>query len=310
MMWFNNNKGGLIITLAAVLFGIFLGLILSWDRYRAEAVVGGVGNLGDWSISNKHLHNLSSNASTDAGRIRAALGDTGTTEICIFCHTPHRAIENATLINAPLWNHSLSTASYDLNGVPSTLINTSTIVPDGAAKLCLSCHDGTVGIGATNTKTIEVIGDCLDADGSLEDDPACPNTLGLVISHHIFSVPMNTDLRSNSITLCQNGTSSTWLKYPWEDTVNAPAQPNDVLLRPTAQSYISNTGIDGADVPVGGGKYTAGYKYGVQCSTCHDPHLYWEYSGSSCKYLVAGACSAAPAGWDPLCLACHSSDCP
>lgn len=65
-------------------------------------------------------------------------------EYCIVCHTPHNA--DATVAGSPLWNHKVTTASY-------TLYNSATLKatmgqPDGPSKLCLSCHDGTVGTQA------------------------------------------------------------------------------------------------------------------------------------------------------------------
>jgi predicted CXXCH cytochrome family protein len=88
-------------------------------------------------ISSKH--NLSVSGSGD---IRATLES----EICIFCHTPHRATGAQ-----PLWNHTLSDATY-------TPYNSSTIKaavgqPNGSSKLCLSCHDGTVALGKINSRS-------------------------------------------------------------------------------------------------------------------------------------------------------------
>ncbi len=87
-------------------------------------------------ISSKH--NLSV---TGSGDIRATMES----EICLFCHTPHRATGAQ-----PLWNHTLSDATY-------TPYNSSTIKatvgqPTGASKLCLSCHDGTVALGMVNSR--------------------------------------------------------------------------------------------------------------------------------------------------------------
>lgn len=74
-----------------------------------------------------------------------------TTEICVVCHTPHNA--NTTVLNAPLWNHSLSAvATYTMYS--SATMNSTAGQPDGSSKLCLSCHDGTVALenfgGVTN----------------------------------------------------------------------------------------------------------------------------------------------------------------
>ncbi len=61
-------------------------------------------------------------------------------QICNVCHTPH----NSGSAIAPLWNHTLSTASYTVYTSPS--LNATVGVPSASSKACLSCHDGTVAI--------------------------------------------------------------------------------------------------------------------------------------------------------------------
>lgn len=64
-------------------------------------------------------------------------------EICIACHTPHNA--DATVANAPLWNHELSAVvSYTLYS--SNTLDATVGQPGASSKLCLSCHDGTVAL--------------------------------------------------------------------------------------------------------------------------------------------------------------------
>ena len=63
-------------------------------------------------------------------------------EICKVCHTPHNAI--TTVTNAPLWNHQMTNATFQL--YTSATMNATTGQPDGSSKLCLSCHDGTVAL--------------------------------------------------------------------------------------------------------------------------------------------------------------------
>lgn len=74
-----------------------------------------------------------------------------TTETCIFCHTPHKAITNADI---PLWNQELSTvssygtySSSTMDGSPTDL-GGATESSATISNLCLSCHDGTVAIGS------------------------------------------------------------------------------------------------------------------------------------------------------------------
>lgn len=72
-------------------------------------------------------HNLSSTGpviTTDA-----------TTEICVFCHTPHKASPSA-----PLWNKAVQSTSYTAYG--TTTAGTVVGAPGGSSLACLSCHDG------------------------------------------------------------------------------------------------------------------------------------------------------------------------
>jgi predicted CXXCH cytochrome family protein len=94
-----------------------------------------------------------------------------TTEICIVCHTPHNA--NTTVLNAPLWNHALSTvATYTMYS--SATMNSVAGQPDGSSKLCLSCHDGTVALenfGGVTSGTNVMIGGALMGTDLSNDHP-------------------------------------------------------------------------------------------------------------------------------------------
>lgn len=80
----------------------------------------------------------------------------GLSASCLYCHAPHSGVGG----NTPLWNQTLSTATY--------LPYTSTTYPEkgnplptlgGDSSLCLSCHDGTVAPGQTVAyKTIPMTG--------------------------------------------------------------------------------------------------------------------------------------------------------
>jgi hypothetical protein len=89
-------------------------------------------------------------------------------QICLPCHTPHNAESDA----APLWNHELSVASYNLYSSPS--MNATVGQPTGASKLCLSCHDGTVAVdsfgGQTGTIFISAFGADVDLTTDLSND--------------------------------------------------------------------------------------------------------------------------------------------
>jgi predicted CXXCH cytochrome family protein len=91
--------------------------------------------------------------------------------ICIVCHTPHGA--DTTVTDAPLWNHAVTTATYTLYAGSSTL-NATIGQPNGVAKLCLSCHDGTVAIdsygGNTGTQLVDALNVNANVGTNLADD--------------------------------------------------------------------------------------------------------------------------------------------
>ena len=64
------------------------------------------------------------------------------TRICVFCHTPHNAAPRS-----PLWNRRLEPRAYQVYASP-TLRAGPLPQPSGPTKLCLSCHDGTIAMGA------------------------------------------------------------------------------------------------------------------------------------------------------------------
>src|ERR1700686_5562355 len=63
---------------------------------------------------------------------------------CTFCHAPHSGLGGIT----PLWNQKLSTQSYTPYTSTTDPQQGKTQPPLGiTSSLCLSCHDGTVGVG-------------------------------------------------------------------------------------------------------------------------------------------------------------------
>lgn len=70
-----------------------------------------------------------------------------TTEICIFCHTPHGGDQSVT---APLWNRSVSsTGVYTRFSSLNRITFDASEAPVGSVSIaCLSCHDGTQAMDA------------------------------------------------------------------------------------------------------------------------------------------------------------------
>lgn len=68
-------------------------------------------------------------------------------EVCVFCHTPHNAVPDV-----PLWNHDLSAVTtyqvYTSPTLDSTPLDFAGPGNTNVSNLCMSCHDGTVGLGS------------------------------------------------------------------------------------------------------------------------------------------------------------------
>ena len=75
-------------------------------------------------------------------RARGRSARSGETRICVFCHTPHNATPES-----PLWNRELEPQIYTVYASP-TLRAGALPQPFGPTKLCLTCHDGTIAMGA------------------------------------------------------------------------------------------------------------------------------------------------------------------
>jgi len=105
---------------------IAAGTASAVDTYNQDAMASGIG------MSRHNLGSLGNPTSTSFFTTNA------TTEICVFCHTPHHS---ATASGTPLWNRSVSTTAFTAYG--TTIGGTPTDVNQGGATLaCLSCHDG------------------------------------------------------------------------------------------------------------------------------------------------------------------------
>ncbi len=190
-------------------------------------------------------HNLSTSG---PGPVKA----TTETRVCIFCHTPHGAV------TTPLWNHSLSQASYTLPSSLlmeewSTLLSHPQTPPDGDSRLCLSCHDGTIALGAivnlSNAATTVTMQDSgtghITPEGVLTS--ASPAYIGTELSgQHPVSIEVNLSLINDKNTQCGTNEVSFGLIFP----------QRPIKLTPTDNRYGigPSTGV------------------GVQCASCHDAH--------------------------------------
>lgn len=97
-------------------------------------------------------HDLSKNST-------AAIRSGNQSQICVFCHTPHNAIQNV-----PLWNRSGASAAsayrlYTSSKSLTTVAHNASLYNDSQSLFCMSCHDGTVGELASRVNKMGVTDD-------------------------------------------------------------------------------------------------------------------------------------------------------
>ena len=108
-------------------------------------------------------HNLSVSG---PGTVKAA----AEAEVCIFCHTPHGATQEA-----PLWNRYSAGTAY--TRYTSSTAKATFGQPTGASKLCLSCHDGTVALGMVRSRATQI-----PFSGGIHNMPPGRSNLGTDLS--------------------------------------------------------------------------------------------------------------------------------
>jgi len=231
-------------------------------------------------------HNLSA---TGTGLITTSDDD----QVCVFCHTPHGATISP---GAPLWNRRLSTQTYTT--YTSSSLDAETIAgqlqqPAGSSKLCLSCHDGSLAIGAVNVSggqqnvTFNMTGTGAGGEMPAGDGAQTGYTRNLGIdltNDHPISLTFDTTLAIADGELRDPATSD-------EIGLRSPGVRPMFPLEPTGPANESQ----------------------MQCASCHDPHLP-DTGGEPRKFLRGNRLQqidpvgAFDADNDIACLGCHDKD--
>lgn len=263
-------------------------------------------------------HNLSSlgGSPTRASGDPATLPDgqmqtVNTSEICVYCHTPHNASALDAQGNyiAPLWNRRVgqteagapvSYTPYASNSLDSGILAS----PNGSSKLCLSCHDGTIALGnvatisgqgrslsgpAGSDSGVKVPFQTVTASGSVVGATTMPDG---VLANTGFTRRLGTDLSNDhpisvaytrnlaiadgelrTGNLDPNGTETVVI-----DGSNLAAGSNG-WLRASFNAAVARRGsgfrallpLETSGSP--SGSSTPSGAGTVQCATCHDPHI-------------------------------------
>jgi len=241
-------------------------------------------------------HNL---GSTGTGTNRTL----NTTEICVFCHTPH----GVDSTGAPLWNKLLPTnTSYTTYASLNSSTMDGIVGKPGAISLaCLSCHDGAqamdniinapgsgnydptgggaAGIGLTWVGDHQIAGKLINAGGSaamLSTDLSNDHPIGLDYcggpKAGVIGTCKNPDFAPPGAPSGQMATGPWWVDTA--DGTTGVRQKTDIIL------YAANS------------DRTTGIGPQVECGSCHDPH---SSNGLFLRRLAGNANSTT-------CLSCHT----
>lgn len=223
----------------------------------------------------KGVHNLSSGATDPYGRTQYM---SNADEICVFCHTPHSGT-----LDGPLWNRNDATpASWQhYNTATLTALGVSTSrTPNNESMLCLSCHDGSIGvfrvINVPNTAPTNPIVSLYGNDPTVE----IAGVDGLA-GARIGGAPFQGDGAGTG-----NLTDDHPISFSYDDVH-------------TAYVNAGRSDLNSAATAVSRGARFFGAANNLECSSCHDPHAdvtIPEYS----TFLITSNSGSK------LCLACHA----
>lgn len=235
-------------------------------------------------------HNFSSIGPQDPSVVRNIYTEE-TTEICIFCHTPHGSSKQATAIRAPIWNRNLSSAGYLLyDQVWSFSFEGEQNIgaPTGYSRLCLSCHDGTIAIGSVvngpgTGGSSEFMMEYPTGQYPAGDPGSIPTGAGITTGD---TRVIGTDLRNDHP-----------ISFIYDDQL-AKLDTELVKPGPPPKKITDTTAISPMRRAEGNLK---GVFDSIQCTSCHNPHGV-EYP----KFLRASLFQGDPPGSQIICLSCHS----
>jgi len=193
---------------------------------------------------------------------------TGTNQVCVFCHHPHRGAVTGALTNALLWNINknqysgsyavyTNTSSVTMNAAGNAVDNvTDTTAGEYISYLCMGCHDS----GLTANALLRIPRDATSNNSAITtaDFNTAASNLGTTLED---DHPVNFDFSDN------NG----------EDIQTESTVSGSLVVAPT-QSEAVNYPLFGAE----------GW---MQCATCHDVHR-GTISGTSCTGDTGESCDS------------------
>ncbi len=237
----------------------------------------------------------------------------GTTEICVFCHTPHHS-----RTDAPLWNRSFSASSYQtytsdvlaaMNYPGAENPNVGTV--HVKTRICLSCHDGMIALGNLVNAPYGLTGDIAMTGpvGALVDGKLQPQTQGYIGTDlrddHPVAIPyVGTDPELSSST-------GTLKLYYWDGT------KVKTINTPGASNFVECTSCHDAHDNQYGNFLAMSNQYSALCYACHNYTNNGKYGFLGSSHETATAVYEPPTGGTPnnlgvtvgevKCMNCHFS---
>lgn len=238
---------------------------------------------------------------------------TGTTEICVFCHTPHASNTN---VKAPLWNKPVAAgSSYTTYATATSATIDGSVDMSGVSLACLSCHDGTQAMDTMINKPGS--GGYLATGAAITGGVwtgARQDGTGQMINAGEFISMLGQDLTNDhpvGIQYCGGGVSSGSASTTAASTGNCRdadfIAPANGLIGGARAWWVDTTAgttntrektdmILYARAPtLSGDSETGKYQPFVECASCHDPHT----SANATFLRIPNTQSA-------VCLTCHN----
>ncbi|NOZ54826.1 MAG: hypothetical protein GXP08_17110 [Gammaproteobacteria bacterium] len=290
-----------------VVSGALICMVLLWQPLAFSGRTADVANT-------KHNFSAAGPAILPSGQQRVVTA-TNEQQICVFCHTPHAGLPT----QGPLWNRELSNATYSTYvsgsldaGRPGLNPNAAAQPlpqPNGSSKLCLSCHDGTLAIGAVNVLN----GSFTDRSGLTEDIQMTGTGLGGTMApgegvNTGFTRYLGTDLTNDHPISVRFDANLAQV----DGELRFPSVEDSIVVRGVDPWPVnpSQTKTEYIHLEPDPGTTTGGL---VQCNSCHDPHIRSTDPTENIKFLrlnrfqkvrpQEGIFNAAN---DIICLACHN----
>lgn len=237
------------------------------------------------------------------------------TEVCVYCHTPHGA--NRTT-NAPLWNRTMKTTTYQTYDLLNTSSLTQPVSQPGMNSLtCLSCHDGQTAVDSIinmpgagrflqaqetseNAAFLNSWNNSRGPDATVHarmsgtECLACHSAGAGIVgagATDFTAFVIGTDLRNDH---------PVGIRYP--STAGSGTDFNDPSRKEARLAWFDHNGNSRAD-PNEIRLYNTGDGYEVECASCHDPHGVPSAGPGSAFNATFLRVSNVGSG---VCLTCHA----